>query len=463
MNKTFIATSLRGLRAILRTFRLALPKLGIGWMFALLTIDFNRITINELGVTAIFVSSMLALHYVLSPFQVISGRFADKHPLWGYRRTPYLLASAVVASFVFVALPSVAAGMGDGTLTAFAAGFVLFIIYGIMIAVMGDTHHSLIAEVTKPEARGSVISVVWTFTILSTIIAAAVMNSVRSEYTPESMQQLYNLTPFIVIISAVLGLVGIEKRLSPEAAKAARQTEFARPGENAVGAALNILRENPQARNFFAFVFISILAIFLQDNILEVFGAEVFDLGVDETTQFQPTWGGGVLIGMIAMGIASAVWPISKRTLAIVGSLGTALGMAILATAALAEIEAMVLPSLFFMGVFTGFFNVGSLSMMMDMTIEGATGLFMGLWGMAQAFGNGLASFGGGALHTLLIESGTLTPNAAYFVIFGLEALGMLTAAYVMWHISVKDFYHLHNKRLSHADTLRAMEAGAIA
>jgi MFS transporter, BCD family, chlorophyll transporter len=62
MNTTLIATSLRGLRAILKTVRLALPKLDIGWMFALLTIDFNRIIINELGVTAIFVSSMLALH-----------------------------------------------------------------------------------------------------------------------------------------------------------------------------------------------------------------------------------------------------------------------------------------------------------------------------------------------------------------------------------------------------------------
>lgn len=39
----------------------------------------------------------------------------------------------------------------------------------------------------------------------------------------------------------------------------------------------------------------------------------------------------------------------------------------------------------------------------------------------------------------------------------------MLVAAYVIWHISVKAFYNLHNERLSRRDTLRAMEAGAVA
>ena len=38
----------RFILALIKTFRLALPKLGVGWMFALLTINFNRITISEL-------------------------------------------------------------------------------------------------------------------------------------------------------------------------------------------------------------------------------------------------------------------------------------------------------------------------------------------------------------------------------------------------------------------------------
>ncbi|NJL57341.1 BCD family MFS transporter [bacterium] len=79
---------------------------------------------------------------------------------------------------------------------------------------------------------------------------------------------------------------------------------------------------------------------------------------------------------------------------------------------------------------------------------------------MAQAFGNGTASIAGGALHTGLIESGLLTPSAAYFAIFSVEALGMAVAGVLMWHLSVTRFLSLHQVSISRRDALRAMEAG---
>ncbi len=131
------------LKSIIRTLRLALPKLGVGWMFALLTIDFNRIAIVELGIAAILITAMLSLHYFLSPFQVISGRFADRHPIFGLRRTPYLLVGGVVGSLIFIGLPRVVHAIGEGSFSATLAGFGLLILYGVAIAFMGDAHHSL--------------------------------------------------------------------------------------------------------------------------------------------------------------------------------------------------------------------------------------------------------------------------------------------------------------------------------
>jgi hypothetical protein len=58
------------------------------------------------------------------------------------------------------------------------------------------------------------------------------------------------------------------------------------------------------------------------------------------------------------------------------------------------------------MGICAGIFNVGALALMMDMTVEGATGMYMGLWGIAQAMGMGGSAVAGGALHTTLIGSG---------------------------------------------------------
>lgn len=452
------------LLSILKTLQLALPKIGVGWMFALLTIDFNRVAVVELGITAILVTAMLSLHYFLSPFQVLSGRLADRHPIAGLRRTPYLVVGSIVASLIFVALPSVAQAMSGGALSAYLIGFGLLALFGIAIAIIGDSHHALIAEVTTPRARGGVISVVWIVTILSTIFAAVVMNQVRPTYSPEAMQRLYNLTPFIVIISTLLGVIGVEKRLKGTALhESLAAARVAAPAGNPFGVAARVLRENRQARYFFAFLLISILAIFLQDNILEVFGAEVFALPVEETTRFQPAWGGGVLLGMLLMGILSVVFTISKRTIALIGCVGTAAGMLLLALAAALQLQDIVRPALMLMGLFTGFFNVGALSMMMDMTVEGATGLYMGIWGVAQAVGNGIASFGGGALHTALIESKLMTPPAAYFAIFSLEAVGMIAAAVILTRLSVQHFHQQPQANtLTHSDALRAMEAGAV-
>lgn len=460
----FVGQILRFVLGFIKTIRLALPKIGVGWMFALLTINFNRITIVELDIAAIAVTTMLAMHYFLSPFQVISGRIADRYPILGYRRTPYILIGSVSASLIFLTLPSVAQAMGAGSSAAYAVGFGVLIVFGIAMAMIGDSHHSLIAEVTTPRARGGVISVVWSFSILSTIIAAGVMSSIMPEYTPESMQQLYNLTPFVVIGATLLGVIGMEKRLTGDALEESlAKAKAVAPDGNPIQAALHVLSSNPQARAFFAFIFVSILAIFLQDNILEPFGAEVFGMGLTETNKFQPTWGGGVLIGMAIMGLISVVFSVSKRWIAVIGCAGTAVGMIGLSTSALLQAEAGISPSLMFMGLFTGFFNVGALAMMMDMTIEGATGLYMGLWGVAQAFGNGLASIGGGALHTGLIETSILSPNLAYTFIFGLEAAGMAIAGIIMWHLSVSAFYQQHESSLNTEDTLRAMEVGAVA
>ncbi|MEO0562154.1 MAG: BCD family MFS transporter [Chloroflexota bacterium] len=461
--QTVFRKGLDFLLAAIKTLRLALPKLGVGWMFALLTINFNRITITELNVTAVAVTGMLALHYFLSPFQVITGRIADQNPILGMRRTPYLLTGGILGSLVFLALPSVALGMGNGNTLAFVGGFALFFIFGACIAVMGDSHHSLIADVIEPRRRGTVIAVVWTFSIMSTIIAAGVMTSMMPEYSPEAMQQLYNLTPFIVVISILVGVVGIEKRFTPEEAEVAiANAQAITPSGNPLVVAVKVLRENPQAMGFFAFVFISIFSIFLQDNILEPFGAEVFGMSLSETNSFQPKWGGGVLIGMMVMGLLSGFFNISKRMIVIIGCVGTAAGMGALATGALTMQVGWITPSLIMMGFFTGFFNVGALSMMMDMTIEGATGLYMGLWGVAQAFGNGTASFGGGALHTGLIETGLLAPNAAYCFIFSIEASGMLIAAILIWNLSVDRFQVAHKSSITKRDAIRAMEVGAV-
>ncbi|MDP5070328.1 MAG: BCD family MFS transporter, partial [Congregibacter sp.] len=409
---------------------------------ALLTIDFNRVAIVEMGVAAVVVTSLLSIHYFLAPFQVISGRFADTRPLFGYRRTPYLIIASTLASLLFLALPSVTFAMSEGSTLAMMTAVGLFVLFGICMATIADSYHSLIAEVTTEDTRAGVISVVWVVMILSTIMAAVIMNAVRPEFSREAMQNLYNLTPFVVLASVLLGVIGVEKRLNKEELEAARVEALAlAPPGNPLVSAVQLIKANVQVRRFFIFIACAIFAIFLQEGLIEVFGAEVFGMDVKETTRFQPIWGGGILLGMLLAGVLSSLMKIPKKLVTLTGCVAAACGFFLLGFIALFKLEAMLLPSLFIMGLCAGVFNVGALALMMDMTVKGATGLYMGLWGVAQAMGMGLSSVAAGSLHTGLIGSGLLAPETAYWAIFCAEASLLLSAAYALSLVNAPEFH----------------------
>ncbi len=54
------------LRLLIKTIRLAITRIGAGWMFALLTFNFNRVAIADLGAIAVIVTSLIGLHHFIS-------------------------------------------------------------------------------------------------------------------------------------------------------------------------------------------------------------------------------------------------------------------------------------------------------------------------------------------------------------------------------------------------------------
>jgi BCD family chlorophyll transporter-like MFS transporter len=449
------AATMKFLRLALKTLRLSIIRVGIGWMFALLTYSFNQISIHELGALAVLITTLIGLHHFLSPFQIIWGRLADRYTFYGYRRTPYIVLSALAGGLVFPLLPSLAVALSQPSAGTLLAAFALFTIFGLSMAANGTASFSLVAEVTTERERGIVIAVGHTFLVLSAIISAGVASAIMPIYNAEQMQMLYNLTPLIAL-GTVLPVIGIERRISRQE-HAALLTQSALDSErsqnsNPFRLAARLLGTNRQVRLFFLFMLLSIMGIFLQDAILEVFGSEVFDMIPAQSNSFVQIWGSGVLLGMLLVGAATIRMQVSKKLLATVGGLGTAAGLGTIAMASLSGQEVLLTPALLVMGFSVGIFNIGALSIMMEMTIEGYTGLFMGIWGMAQGIGTGLANVLSGALHSALIETHLLLPASAYGLIFGLEALMMVAAVVVLRNISVQEF-----KSLGYEDMTTAM------
>ena len=63
------------------------------------TSTLNRIMIADMQMSALFVSLLVALPYLLSPLQVILGNWADRHAVWGQHRSPWIILGGLMAAF----------------------------------------------------------------------------------------------------------------------------------------------------------------------------------------------------------------------------------------------------------------------------------------------------------------------------------------------------------------------------
>lgn len=461
-----------------QTLRLAITRIGPGWMFGLLTFNFNRISIEHFGALAIIITTLTGLHHFISPLQVFFGHLADRYPIFGYRRSPYILLSGLLGALVFMTLPWLSGELGtsSATLAAWLTGsaaappaaalttalltiglaFLLFFVFGVAIAANGSSAAALVAETIEEKHRGTAFVFVWMFMIFISIASAAVAKRIMEGmvgYDPATISMLYNLTLPIVLISTLVGLVGIERRVSREE----HTRMLARPSvetssNNAFRIFWNLLSSNPHVRGFFLFLLLAIFGIFLQDAILEVFGAEVFKMSNAETTAFTEAWGQGMIVGIVLIVVLARLHAIGKKTIATIGGLGIALSLELIAIAAATTQETLVMPGLFCFGISTGIFNMGALSLMVDMAREGHTGLYMGMWGLAQGIGTGLANVLSGAFHTGIIHSGLLGAAPAYSLFYTIEAVVVVLALFMLRTINMHEF-----TRLNSADVQTAM------
>ena len=148
---------------ILKAFQLTLPRAAAGWLFALLTSNFNRIAIYDLGITAVVITSLLGLYHFLSPFQVIYGRIADRIPIFGLHRTPYVMIGMTVSAIAVATLPYIVVPMSQTPneflgvtfpYITYIAAFIVLVIFGIGFAGAGANHLALVAEVIPERSRG---------------------------------------------------------------------------------------------------------------------------------------------------------------------------------------------------------------------------------------------------------------------------------------------------------------------
>jgi BCD family chlorophyll transporter-like MFS transporter len=179
-----------------------------------------------------------------------------------------------------------------------------------------------------------------------------------------------------------------------------------------------------------------------QDLILEPFAGAIFAFTPGQSTKLSGVQHGGVFVGMLLVAVMTTLFKgrpaASLKGWVSGGCVASALAMSGLVIAGIGQLQWPLRENVFVLGVANGAFSIAAIGAMMALASQGQgarEGVRMGLWGASQAIAFG----GGGFLGTILADGAKLLFGAsgrAYALVFGLEVVGFVVAAWLALRIA---------------------------
>ena len=203
-------------------------------------------------------------------------------------------------------------------------------------------------------------------------------------------------------------------------------------------AAIQAVLNNSQARLFFVYLVLMLVAILGQDVLLEPFGAHAFGMSVEETTQLTALWGSATLIALLVYGFGLSRI-MTKKTGATLGGMIATTGLLLIALSGGLAIEALFKPGIAILGLGTGIATATNLGLMLDMTTAEQAGLFIGAWGVADAMSRGLGILLGGTVRDIVtLLTGDM--GLGYITVFVIEAGLLIVSMLLLNQINITEF-----------------------
>ncbi|MBN2149620.1 MAG: BCD family MFS transporter [Anaerolineales bacterium] len=398
----------------------------------------NRVMIKELAISATLVAILASLPYLFSPIQVAIGSFADRHPLWGMRRTPYIFAGLLLCVVGVVISPFAAFLMADSFWAGLGVGVLAFGAWGMGYNLSSVSYLSLASELSGEKGRSKTIAVMFFMMISSIIVTAIGLSRLVDPYTPEALVRAFLIVGFAALVLGLVGLVKLEQR---HAVRSVSQNE-----DYTWSTMARFIFGNQQAKLFFIYLTILLAAILGQDILLEPFGAEAFGLSVRDTTRITSIWGTCVLIALAFAGLLEG--RVRKRSVALWGGWAALAGFVVITLSGLLSSLGIFYTGVVLLGIGTGLATVSNLSLMLDMTTAGSVGLFIGAWGMANAFSRMIGSVLGGGLRDFVTQL-VQDPIWGYLTVFIVEALFLLASLWLLRRIDVSVFHQKAYQQMS--------------
>lgn len=414
-----------------KILRLGLIHVAVAITLVPINSTLNRIMISELKLAATLVALLVALPYLFSPLQVWIGSYSDRHPLWGYRRTPYIALGLLLCAGGAALAPTAAFMMAGAAPGQAAWGLLLgglaFGAWGMGFNFATVSYLSLATDLAGEQHRARTVGVMWFMLIVSVIVTAILAGRALQPYSAAALYRVFYVTSGVALLLGAFGLLGLERRGA--AARTGERQSFA--------ALLRMIGANRQARLFFVYLVLLLIALLGQDLLLEPFAADVFGVPVNRTTEYTGIWGIALLAALLLAGPLTR--RVGKLRAAGIGGAIAALGLVLIALSGVLGLKALLLAALIVFGFGSGISTATNISLMLDMTLAGQVGAFIGAWGMADALARLLGTLLSGAMRDT-IKALTGNSTAAYVTVFSIEALALLVSLVLLRRISVAGF-----------------------
>ena len=414
-----------------KRIQLGLIHVAVAMTLVPINSTLNRVMIKELSLSALLVGILAALPYVFSPIQVAIGSFSDRHPIFGWRRTPYIFLGLLLCVFGVIAAPYVAYLLADNRSLGILMGILVFGAWGMGYNFASVSYFSLATEISGEKGRSRTIAVMFFMMIVSIIGTSITLSKLLTVYTPEKLMNAFQLIGIIAFVFGMTGILGLESR------KAEKETAEENEESHTWGELLKLISGNKQATQFFLYLIILLTAVFAQDILLEPYGAEAFDLDVHTTTQITSIWGTMFLISLSLGSIFENRVP--KLTQARIGAWSGIIAFGLIVLSSVVNSLIVFYAGVVLLGLATGLSTVSNLSIMLDMTITGKVGLFIGAWGMASAVSRLTGNLMSGAVRDVMTK---LVGNAVigYSVVFMIEICLLVVSLFMLRRVDVSLF-----------------------